>query len=233
VTIRKYQTSDLERLYDIDQRPSKKASPITSGAAHYTGARTAGRLWLKTTARSSVSDRLHGASQARAHYYDRRHLPAEAAPGSLAAGGDRTWRSAALSNLPETPVDDFGARGLKSTDTSFERLEQYQRYDRRLVMMKTERRSFLRLARPAAIIFRHPQPLTEWLAPELTAHWENTGREEDCPRCVEASQMGSGTKSLFPTCYSYGVGWRFRIEPDSQPCSKQNEGLCLSSETMT
>ena len=149
VTIRKYEKSDLDRLYEIDQ------AAFIEGIAysylelqHYTGARNSRTLVAEDD--SEIVGFVIGSvePQKLGHiitidvipHRQRQHL------GSLLLAEIESWlwKRGVEAIYLETPIDDSGARGFyeKHGYFVFERIEQYYNDSiAALIMMKTDRRS--------------------------------------------------------------------------------------------
>ena len=150
MTIRKYKTSDLERLYDIDRAAFKEGIAYSRlELQHYTGARNSRTLVAEDD--GEIVGFVIGCSEPHklghiitidvTPHRQRQHL------GSLLLAEIESWlwKGGAKAIYLETPVDDSGARGFyeKHGYFLFERIEQY--YNEVIdafVMMKTERRSY-------------------------------------------------------------------------------------------
>ncbi|HEV8482432.1 MAG TPA: GNAT family N-acetyltransferase [Blastocatellia bacterium] len=150
MTIRKYKTSDFEKLYEIDR------AVFTEGIAysqlelqHYTGARNSRTLVAEDD--GEIVGFVIGCAEPRklghiitidvTPHRQRQHL------GSLLLAEIESWlwKQGAEAIYLETPVDDSGARGFyeKHGYFLFERIAQY--YNEAIdafVMMKTDRRSY-------------------------------------------------------------------------------------------
>ena len=150
MTIRKYKTSDLERLYDIDRAAFKEGIAYSHlELQHYTGARNSRTLVAEDD--GEIVGFVIGCSEPHklghiitidvTPHRQRQHL------GSLLLAEIESWlwKAGAKAIYLETPVDDTGARGFyeKHGYFLFERIEQY--YNEVIdafVMMKTDRRSY-------------------------------------------------------------------------------------------